>query len=116
MVQTIKQIMLKNASNAWLAMLIYRATDILRINKSPSEILCGCKFRSNLPMVDIHRKDAEAQIEKLSEKHEGLPSVGKELPAIPIGSRILYENNPDSSKIKCPEWVKGTVSDNTVIL
>ena len=39
MVQTIKQIMVKNAENAWMAMLIYRATDIPGVNKSPSEIL-----------------------------------------------------------------------------
>ena len=41
MVQTIKQIMHKNADNAWLAMLIFRATDIPGINKSPSKILNG---------------------------------------------------------------------------
>ena len=42
-------------------MLIYRATDILGINrspskKSPSEILNGRKFRTNLPMVDFHKE------------------------------------------------------------
>ena len=37
MVQTIKQIINKNAENTWLAMLIFRATDIPGINKSPSE-------------------------------------------------------------------------------
>ena len=36
MVQTIKQIMTKNADSAWMAMLIYRSTDIPGINKSPS--------------------------------------------------------------------------------
>ena len=111
MVQTIKQIMMKNGSNAWLAMLIYRATDIPGINKSPSEFLNGCKFRTNLPMVDLHKKDSETEIEKLYEKHENMPQYGKELPSIPVGSRVLYEKNPDSMKIKCPEWVKGTVSD-----
>ena len=40
MVQTIKQILVKNAENAWLAMLI--STDIPGVNKSPSEILNGC--------------------------------------------------------------------------
>ena len=49
MVQTFKQIMHKNADNAWLAMLIFRATDIPGINKSPSEILNGRKFRTNCP-------------------------------------------------------------------
>ena len=43
MVQTIKQIMNKNAENTWLAMLIFRATAIPGINKSPSEILNGRK-------------------------------------------------------------------------
>ena len=57
------------------------------------------------------RKMHATEIEKLSGKCDSLPAIGKELPAIPIGSRILYENNPDSRKIKCPEWVKGTVSD-----
>ena len=28
-----------------------------------------------------------------------------------VGSRILYEKNPDNTKIKHPEWVKGTVKD-----
>ena len=41
MVQTIKQVMMKNTEDAWLAMLIFRATDIPGVNKSPSEILNG---------------------------------------------------------------------------
>ena len=49
MVQTMKQILRKNGENAWLAMLIYRATDIPGINKSPSELLNGRKYRTNLP-------------------------------------------------------------------
>ena len=36
MVQTMKQILKKNGKNAWLALLIYRATDILGKYKSPS--------------------------------------------------------------------------------
>ena len=35
MVQTIKQTMMKNADEAWLAMLISRATDIPGLHKSP---------------------------------------------------------------------------------
>ena len=49
MVQTIKQIMIKNAEDAWLTMLIFRATDIPGVNKSPSEILNRRKFRTGLP-------------------------------------------------------------------
>ena len=61
-VQTIKQIMNKNADNAWLAMLIFRATDIPGINKSPGEILNGRKFRTNLPMIDIHQTLAKLRL------------------------------------------------------
>ena len=43
MVQMIKQIMIKNMENSWLAILIYRTTDMPGINKSPSEILNGRK-------------------------------------------------------------------------
>ena len=53
MVQTIKQIMIKNAENAWLAILIFRSTDIWGINKSPSKILSVCKFRTNIPMLNV---------------------------------------------------------------
>ena len=38
MVQIIKQIIAKNADEAWLAMLIFRSTDIPGLNKSPGEI------------------------------------------------------------------------------
>ena len=114
MVQTMKQILSKNDNDAWLAMLIYKATVIPGIYKSPSEILCGRKFRTNLPMIDVHSKENEEEIEKLYQKRE-LGQKGKkelpELPSIPVGSKILYEKNPDSSKIKRPEWVKGTVKD-----
>ena len=61
-------------------------------------------------MVDLHKKDSETEIEKLYEKCKNMPQHGKELPSIPVGSN-LYEKNPDSMKIKCPKWVKGTVSD-----
>ena len=70
MVQMIKQIMTKNADDAWLTMLIFRATDIPGINKSPGEILNGRKYQTGLPMIDVHDKSTEEQIEKLSEKHD----------------------------------------------
>ena len=68
MVQTIKQTMIRNTENAWLAILIFRATDIPGINKSPSEILSGCKFRTNLPIIDAHQKSNETEIEKMKKK------------------------------------------------
>ena len=68
MVQTIKQIMTNNADDAWLPMLIFRATDIPGIKKSPGEILNGRKYQTGLPMIDIHDKSTGEEIEKLSEK------------------------------------------------
>ena len=111
MVQTIKQIMIKNAENAWLALLIFRSTDIPGINKSPSEMLSRCKFRTNIPMVDVHQKSNESEIERLMEKRQSLPQTGKELSKIPVRNRVLYEKNPDASKVKRPKWCKGTVSN-----
>ena len=73
MVQTIKQIMMKNADEAWLVMLIYRSTDIPGLNKSPGEILNGRKYRTGLPVVDIRSKDSEAEIEKLVENRSKWP-------------------------------------------
>ena len=69
MVQTIKQIMFKKANDAWFAMLIFRATDIPGVNKSPSRILNGRKYRTGLPMIDVHKKSTEDEIERLSEKN-----------------------------------------------
>ena len=115
MVQTIKQIIAKNADEAWLAILIFRATDIPGLNKSPGEILNGRKYRTGLPIIDVCTKDSEIEIEKLSENRSKLASShstkGKELPKIPVGMEILYEFNPDSDKNKRPKWCKGTVMD-----
>ena len=113
MVQTIKQIMVKNAGNAWMAMLIYRATDIPRVNKSPSGILNGQKFRTSLPMIDVHKKSTEYELEKLSEKRPNRPICGKELPKLPVGTEVLYEQNPDLNKLKRPKWCECMISDRT---
>ena len=114
MVQTMKQILKKNGDNAWLAMLIYRATDIPGINKSPSKLLNGRKYRTNLPIIDLHKKDTEQEVEKLCKKRKSMRQIGhnlQELPSLPVGNRVLYKKNPDSSKIKRPEWAKGTVKE-----
>ena len=100
MLQTIKQIMNKNAENAWLAMLIFRSTDIPGINKSPSKILNGRKFRTNLPMIDVHQKSSESEIESLAEKRMSKSAKGQELSRLPVGTPILYDLNPDSTKFK----------------
>ena len=100
MVQTIKQVMIRNAENAWLAILIFRATDIPGINKSASEILNGHKYRTNLPIIDAYQKSNETEIEKMKEKQLNLPQTGKELAKIPVGTKVLYQKNPDTSKVK----------------
>ena len=92
-------------------MLIFRATDIPGVNKSPSEILNGRKFRTGLPMIDIHRKSTEDEIEKLSEKCLKMTSSGKELAKLPVGTKVLYEHNPNSDKTKRPKWCKGTIKN-----
>ena len=56
MVQTVKQIMIRNPQNAWLGMLIFKATMIPEVQKSPSELLNSCKYRTNLPMIDLSIK------------------------------------------------------------
>ena len=75
-------------------------------------MLSGRKFRTNLPMVDVQNKENEDEIERLCRNREQSQN-GKlhELPSIPMGSRVLYEKNPDSTKTKHPEWVKGTIKD-----
>ena len=37
----------------------------------------------------------------------------EELPKIPVGTPILYEQNPNSSKIKHQTWCKGMISDRS---
>ena len=88
MVQTIKQTMIRNAENAWLAILIFCTTDIPGINMSPSEILNSRKYRTNLPMIDLHQKSNKSEIEKILERQINLPRAGKELPKLPVGTRV----------------------------
>ena len=70
MVPTVKQIMVKNPQNAWLGMLIFKATMIPEIQKSPSELLNSCKYRTNLPMIDFTQLRNDEPIEKLIQKQE----------------------------------------------
>ena len=58
----------KNAENAWLAMLIFKALNIPGINKSPSELLNSRKYRTNLPTTDFSHKSNESEIDKLIER------------------------------------------------
>ena len=98
----------------WLAMLIFKATQIPNINKSPSELLNARRFRTNLPSININQgmKQNEPEIEMLVDKClQKNNDTGKELPKLDVGTPVLYDKNPDSSKIKCPQWCKGNVKD-----
>ena len=70
MVQTVKQIMVKNPQNAWLAMLIFKVTMIPEMQKSPSELLNSCKYRTNFPMIDFSQSKNDEPVEKLIHKRE----------------------------------------------
>ena len=114
MVQTIKQIMMKNANEAWLTMLIYRSTDIPGLNKCPAGILNGRRYRTGLPVIDVRSKESEIEIEKLAENRSKMAITGsdrKELPKLPVGTEVMYEFNPDADKNKRPKWCKGTIKD-----
>ena len=113
MVQTVKQIMVKNPQNAWLAMLIFKATMIPEIQKSPSELLNSHKYRTNLPMIDFSQSRNDEPAEKLIHKCElkAQKESGKELPKLDVGTPVLYDKNPDSTKVKRPKWCKGTIKN-----
>ena len=111
MVQTVKQIMVKNPKGAWLTMLIFKATMIIEVQKSPSELLNSHKYRINLPMIDFTQLRKDEPIEKLIQKCEVKAKAGKELPKLDVGTPVLYEKNPDNTKVKRPKWCKGTIRD-----
>ena len=56
MIQTIKQLMVKNQSDSWLALLILKSTPVNHIDRSPAELLCNGCFRTNIPMIQ-HASD-----------------------------------------------------------
>ena len=72
-------------------MLIFRSTEIPGVNKSPSEILNGRKYSTNLPMIDMHHKSNESDIVSLAGKRMNRATTGVELPKIPMGTPILYD-------------------------
>ena len=83
-------------------MLIFKATMIPEIQKSPGELLNLWKYRTNLPMVDFNQSKNDEPIEKLVQKHEVKSKTGKELPKLDVGTPVLYDKNPDSTRIKRP--------------
>ena len=95
-------------------MLIFKARWIPEIHKSPAELLNLRKFHTNLSVIDLNQnKLNDPEIENLVEKCQSKSTTctGKELPKLDVGTRVLYDKNPDSTKIKCPQWCKGTIKN-----
>ena len=91
-IQTIKNLVAKNPRDVWLALLIFKSTPITDIDKSPSELLCSQRFRTNLPMMQHASELAyKAKLKPLKTDVD----TGKNLLPIPIGSQIIYDSNPD---------------------
>ena len=53
----------------------------------------------------------ESEIESLADKYQKVTSRGKELPKLDVGTPILYDKNPDSSKNKHPKLAKGVIKN-----
>ena len=102
--------MVKNQGDTWLALLILKSTPMTGIDKSLAELLCNRRFRSNIPMIQ-HASDLSHKARLCNEDSSKYQTGSKELVPIPIGSHVMYDSNPDSSKAKRPEWSKGVVKD-----
>ena len=64
-------------------------------------------------MVDLSQSKHDEPVEKLIQKCEVKTKIasGKELPKLNVGTPVLYDKNPDCTKIKRPKWCKGTIKD-----
>ena len=91
--------------------LIFKATFIPDIQKSPAELLNNRKYRTNWPMIDFSQSHNNEPVEKLIQKHESKTETGKELLKLDVGTPVLYDKNLDSTKVKRPEWCRGIVKN-----
>ena len=64
-------------------------------------------------MIDFSQLRNDEPVEKLIHKCElkAQSTSGKELPKLDVGTPVLYNKNPDSTKVKRPKWCKGTIKD-----
>ena len=109
MIQTIKQLMVKNESDTWLAMLILKSTPMNGIDRSLAELLCNRHFRTNIPMIQ-HSTDLSYKARLHNEDPTKYQTGSKELVPLSLGTHVLYNKNPDNST-KRPEWSKGVIKD-----
>ena len=109
MIQTIKQLMVKNQNNTWVAMLILKSMPMNGINRSPAELLCNRRFRTSIPMIQ-HVSDLSCKAKLHNEDSTKYQTGSKVLVPLNLGSHVLYDKNPDNST-KRPEWSKGVIKD-----
>ena len=60
-------------------------------------------------------KSTKEEIEKLSEKRLNMTVNGKELARLPVGTKVLYEKNPDLDKSRRPKWCRGTIKTDLTL-
>ena len=109
MIQTIKQLMVKNQNDTWLAMLILKSTPMNGIDRSLAKLLCNRCFRANIPMIQ-HASDLLCKARLHNEDPTKSQTGSKELVPLSLGSCVLYDKNPGNST-KRPEWSKGVIED-----
>ena len=103
MIQTIKQLMVKNQGDTWLALLILKSTPMNGIDRSPTELLC------NIPMIQ-HASDLSHKARLHNEDSTKYQTGSKDLVPLNLGSHVLYDKNPDRNS-KRSEWSKGTIKN-----
>ena len=109
MIQTIKQLMVKNQGDTWLALLILKSTPMTGIDKSLAELLCNRHSRTNIPMIQ-HASDLSHRARLRNEDSNKYQTCSKELVPLSLGSHVLYNKNPDKNS-KRPEWSKGIIKN-----
>ena len=106
MIQTIKQLMVKNQNDTWLAMLILKSTPMNGIDRSPAQLLCNRLFRTNIPMIQ-HASDLSYKARLRNENSAKYQNGSRDLVPLSLGSCVVCDKNPDSTKR--PECSEGVI-------
>ena len=98
-IQTIKQLMVKNQGDTWLALLILKSTPMNGIDRSPAELLCNRCFRTNIPMIQ-HASDLSHKARLHNEDSTKYQTGSKALVPLSLGSHVLYKIQKDLNGLK----------------
>ena len=79
------------------------------IDKSPAELLCNRRFRTNIPMIQ-HASDLLHKARLRNEDPSKYQTSSKGLVPLSLDSWVLYDKNPDNNS-KRPEWSKDIIKD-----